>query len=406
MIQEDFYSGERISPEDEAASLASIGQSQYDYDPGLRALQQQQINVGNPPTPPGIGSPVMLNQFGNPVPTYNQFRAGYNPGYGQQQYVQQQQDQPRTLMVKGINNNGEYLPPIGIEDKIEDLKKEYWSKYQEQQAENNVKSHNSQSLYGGFNYYGTPYYNPWQYNSLVSEINKEVEDIKQSARQNRLDLNMQLSKLAHNFAHENIADEVIRERYEGKVIELPVQSNYTMQEAAEMARIDNMVEFDNSGWYQEQYRKSTALRDKFISKDATLEEMFENMGIVFSEWEMEEEAHRRKDLTSSYNSADGSYRYFVRKKAEERYARENGIDLPHVAQRFDPNTARQQSLDSFSTLRDSVTLSEDGTLNVTCNVGSHSGQVYSVNQEEAKYQERYNRFRDQISGSIYRQYND
>ena len=71
-----------------------------------------------------------------------------------------------TIIVPGINNNGEYLPPMNIDDTINDMQLEYWQKFQEQQAENSVKQQNT-AIYGGygFNYYGTPYYNPYQYNN-------------------------------------------------------------------------------------------------------------------------------------------------------------------------------------------------------------------------------------------------
>ena len=44
------------------------------------------------------------------------------------------------------------------------------------------------------------------------------------------------------------------------------------------------------------------------------------------------------------------------------------------------------------------------SLNIPCNVGSHAGEVYTVNQNEAEYQERrerFGRFLDSIPGNIY-----
>ena len=412
MIQQDFYSGLPSNPEEEerrATEFASFGK--YDYEPGARIMHQ----VGNPPgmTPPGIGSPVMMmNQYGNIQPTYNQYRTGYNPvlGYNpyynpmyyqqQQQYMQQYKDRPATVVVRGINRDGEYLPPIDYDKNIEQMKTDYWGKYQEQVAQNAVKNSNM-NLYNGFNYYGTPYYNPWQYNQIDTEINQKVDEIKQEAKDNRMALNLQLSKLSHGVARDHMPEEVIKERYEGKVIELPTESNYSVGEMYQASVLDNLTEFNNAQFYQEQYQRNVAIRDNFIKKDGSLKETFENIGIVMSEWEMEEEMHRRRDLTTNYNSSDGSYRYFVRRKAQERYARENGIDLPNVANRFDPEVAKQNSLNSFSTLKDSVSLGPDGTLNVTCNVGSHAGEVYQVNDEEQKYKERFESFLGSINKSIY-----
>lgn len=413
MVQENFYSGLPVQdPTQEAASMASFGK--YDYDPATRMMQQQVINPGgygfsaNSPPMSGLGSPMRYDQYGNPMPTYNQFRTTFqNPALSMiPTYQQPMEDRPTTLVVPGINENGEYLPPIGIEDKISELQLEYWQKFQEQQAEETVKRRNT-NLYGGygFNYYGTPYYNPYQYNSLNSEVNREIEKIKEEARNARLDLNVKLSQLAHNYVHEYIDEEKSRERYQGRIIELPQQSNFTVREYQEMTRIDNMVEVNNAAWYQQQYAAASKAMNDNIPQDADLKTCFANVGIVASEWEMEDEMHRRKDYTNTYNSADGTYRYFVRKKAEERYAKEHGIDIQHMSQRFNPQQAQQQSLNAFPTLKDSVSLSPDGTLNVVCNVGDNAGKVYSVNEQEAGYQERkerFDRFLSSIPGSIYR----
>ena len=62
-------------------------------------------------------------------------------------------------------------------------------------------------------------------------------------------------------------------------------------------------------------------------------------------------------------------------------------------------------LSGFPTLAESAKLTEDGTLNITCNFGSRAGQVYSVhNSEEAGYEQdrqRFQQFIDSIPHSIY-----
>ena len=77
-------------------------------------------------------------------------------------------------------------------------------------------------------------------------------------------------------------------------------------------------------------------------------------------------------------------------------------------QGFNAQQAKKDFVNSSSVLSQSASLADDGTLNISlnipCNVGSHAGEVYTVNQNEAEYQERrerFGRFLDSIPGNIY-----
>ena len=108
---------------------------------------------------------------------------------------------------------------------------------------------------------------------------------------------------------------------------------------------------------------------------------------------------------------DNSYKYYVKAKAAERYAKKNGIQINNMAQQPQQPYAnnvqdlKQEVINSMPTLSQSATLCDDGTLNITCNFGSKAGQVYSVhNSQEAEYEEdraRFKAFVDSIPGSIY-----
>lgn len=418
MIQEDFYTGQPIRPpdeqENEAANMASFGK--YDYDPGARAMSQQQIiypggygfgNFMNPPQYGVGGTALQYSQFGNPMPTYGFYQP--NPvlqgSYFQQPQVQQQ---PTVYHIPGISQNGEYLPPLDYQEKLDRLEKEYWIKLQEQEAKQSVDRKNSVYGYGGYNgynYYGVPFYNPYQYNSLNSELNKEIEDIKQEARESRKEFDMRLSRLAHNICGHIIDDAALEERYQGKDIEIPV-TTWNPQMYQEQMILDRLVPFDNSQFYRDQWAKVSEEFNNVIGKDATLKDTFLNMGIIYANWEMEEEEHRRKDVSTMYSSEDNAYKYYVKRKAEERYAREKGIPISLGGKIFNnPGDAKQSALQQFPTLSNAVQLADDGTLNVKCNFGSNAGKTYSViNSEESDYEEkreRFGRFLNSIPGSIY-----
>ena len=90
------------------------------------------------------------------------------------------------------------------------------------------------------------------------------------------------------------------------------------------------------------------------------------------------------------------------------YCQEKGIQMLPGGQGFNAQQAKKDFVNSSSVLSQSASLADDGTLNISlnipCNVGSHAGEVYTVNQNEAEYQERrerFGRFLDSIPGNIY-----
>lgn len=432
MRREDFFTGEVLSgtsPQiseistEEAISNASFGR--YDYEPGARLMQPISINPGgygynpnqnfmNPPMYNGYqmyggGYQQNYNPYNNGY--YQQYNMGsynpyynnyYNNQYQQQQYYQQQMQQEVRTFIEPVNLSGsEYLPPINYEDKIEQLKLNYWVKEQEEIGK--VATNNNNGFYNGYNYYGAPFYNPFQYNSFNSEISSKVEEMKEQARENRINLNIQLSMLAHNYLRETYDENELRERYTGKYVSNP-GTPITYAQIYEQQRFNNLVPFDNSQFYRDHSAAVSKEHNEIVSADSNLKDCFANLGVLHAHYLMEEEKHRRRNGRLLYNSDDNSYKYFVRAKASERYAKEKGI-VPTISNQFGFNPARQSLINQFPTLSQSAKLCDDGTLNITCNFGSKAGQVYSVhNSQEASYdkdRERFQQFIDSIPGSIY-----
>lgn len=408
MRVENFYSGEPVnygSPPNfttEQEAVYNAGFGKYNYDPGMRNQTVYPGGYGYNMANAGLGSynPYQYNssiynpQFGNPV--------------FQQQYQQPQpQIQEIEYFVSPVNFGSEYLPSMDFEDRIDQLKIDYWMKEQEESVTN---TSNYYSPFGCNNYYGVPFYNPYQYNSsLNSEISQKISEMEEEAKQNRLTLNLQLSRLAHNYSGDVYNDCDLVERYTGKKIENPSSLGLiTTNELYTLNRFSNLVPFDNSQMYRDIDREASRMYNSIIPENSNMQECFENMGIVNAEYLMEEEKHRRRDGSVLYNSEDGSYRYFVKRKAAERYAAKHGMMNFGGNDNF--NNYKNELLSSFPTLSQSAKLTDDGTLNITCNFGSKMGQTYSVhNSLEAGYEEdrdRFKRFVDSIPGSIYLKGND
>lgn len=443
MQQEDFYTGEPVitgspplfssenvvsmnSNDAVAADMASFGK--YCYEPGAR---QQAPQYYSPISiyPGGYG---YNNNFINPTvglgsqpayqPNFGFYNGAPNPvfgGYQQPYYQQPQPQQPTSYHVKGVSNGGEYMPPIDFDKVANEVQMEFWTKQQETEAKAEVdRSQQYQNPYNPFgyggNYYGCSYYtNPYQYNSLNGEIYRRIEEIKEEAREARYNFNFNMSRLAHNFIRDGISDEDIERRYRGEDIAIPQAVIPNIYELQAQNRLANMQPFDNSQAYRDFHAAVSREFHEIIPENSDLKSTFDNMGIVAANWELEEERHRRRDGGALYNSADNSYKYYVRKKAQERYMREKGVvsmpaNMVNSLGGFDANQARQVYVSTSPVLSQSASLADDGTLNVSinlpCNVGSHKGEMYTVNQNEAQYdekRERFNRFLDTIPGSIY-----
>lgn len=429
MIREETFMGELVNPsspqisESEVISNASFGR--YDYDPGSRVMQMQQPvafpgqygyneGIARYTNPPAIGynnGYYNAPAFGIGAPYYNPAFA-MNPAFGWQNRLYQQSvlQEPQQLrsFIKPVGISGEFLPPADFEERLSELVRHYWMKQEEQDVERRMSQ---QSMYGynnswsGYNYYGTPYYSPYQgYNSIQQEVAQLIEDMKAEAREARIEFNKNISRLAHKIAKEPVDEAMLDERYRGKYVETPGFKGITTQDLSEQYKLANMVPFDNSGVYRQFQENVSKEFREVITDDMGFVETFRNMGIIQAKYDMEEERTRRRNGAVLYDSNSGTYRYFVRAKAAQRYAEKHGM-VDTVKQPTMASSIPTTIGDEFPTLKESAQLLEDGTLKITCNFGSHKGEVYSVkNSQEKQYEEnreRFARFYNSIPGSIY-----
>ena len=416
-----------ITSEQEAANNASFGR--YTYDPMSR-MQQSMVSLPgwqgystnpNPsgfyqqPMPMGyIGQSMMMNQ-----PGYSGYGIGmnpymYNPGmYGYPMYQQPiQQQQPQVMQIPPLNYRGDFLPPKDYEERLTKLANEYWIKEQEQA----VKNHSNYNSAFGYNYYGGWFNN--FYSPLRMEANNIVQSMQQEARENRINFNINLGKLAFNLTYGkgNYDESQLEDIYRGKVIDNPM--GVSMQQLYEQNRFANLVPFDNSAYYQAFHNQVSAQHNAIIKPDSNLKEAFENAGELWAMYEMEDEMHRRRNLTGAYDS-DG-YKYFVRKCIAERNNVQdsrfmgnnvasgslmgNSIPAPGSMNVY---TSNPRNGGSHVTTIPSI--DNEGNMNLTlsipCNFGSQKGSVYTIsNQNEAAYdkkREEFSRFIDSIPKSIY-----
>lgn len=428
MRQEDFYSGEPIiqgsppnpttSDEIQAAQYASFGS--YYYSPDSRIMNQpiynnqqmygqqqwqQQPNYG-------LGSPYRYDMYGQPT--------NYQQQYYQQPYYQQQyQQQPTTYHIPGINITGSlYSYPADLEDRLAKLEEKMFDMYIDGEVKAEIDNRNNPYYIGNnmnYNYYGVPFYSSYNQNNITAVYNAEIEKIKQEAYEANIVKNIKLMKMACHICGQDISDEDIEALCRGRDVQIDqyVDCDYNLQkEYRDSIRYSRLIPIDPTAAFRNHVDAVDRQIKKYIPQDGNASNCYDKLGLLYSEWEMEEEAKRRINASNHYNN--NKFIESLKKAKRERYYKEHNIILDDndkemqmvdFANRFDPNELRKQALSMMPELNECATIGEDGTLHITCNFGSHNGEVYSVhNSQESEYEQkrqRFGRFVDSIPGAIY-----
>lgn len=398
MRHEDFFTGEAVdtaaSPivsEDYATQSANFGQ--YIYSPQQSVIspggyqQQPQSYFYNPSMTPAFGAPVQ-QPGGNPV-----FGLGMVPP---QQPIMNQPYIPQgdvTYHIDGLNFGGnDYLPPLDYEDRIEEIKYRQFMDSVNQDAIQTVdtlsRGQQLQPVVQQYNYFGQPVYStPYNYNFYNAEYQNELEEMREHAREKRIDLNIRLSQLAHNASGEEYNQDVINEIYRGKDVTI---EGYSYQDVYNDMRFMFIQEFDNSEQYRQAFKQASDEYNKVIPKDADLDTTFENMGILWCDYALEEEKHRRRSRVREQYDSDG-YKYLIKQTKMKRYAGDKGINVPElnfgapdssrdiIADKFAELKNGLLNSGAFPTLQHSAKLADDGSLHINYTYDNVMGSV-----EEAK----------------------
>ena len=438
MIHTNFYTGEMITPQQEqytteAEAVQNAGFGQY-------AVQQQAY------IPPmyGLGGNayqrVYGNGFGPPQQQYYQNTFMQAPMAPQQSWgnpvfqqglvqpLQQQQEQYSQVYVPPVNLAGnDYLLPSNIEEIATDMVMRYYNEEAEYQGRRIAEEakrrrsgyYNNPYFYNQQNYYGAPMYGPVN-NNFRSSIFDEIENIKHEAKEKRVNLSKQLSRLAHNYLNDGITNEEIDEMYNGKFINVENTVYQWSEMDAMQARFtsERFVPIDPGKTpYREFVDKTRKQIESILPKDTPIEEFGSRINILLSEWELEELKERRRGFSDSYNSS--TYKRLLRDRIAEKEANKSGFSLfesdtePEIITRIDQavqdlqatknenlsaeeRTKAAKSVAEFfglNTFSEAVYYDEEGNLCLAANVGNHKGEQYVVtNENEAAYVNRRAKF--------------
>lgn len=352
----------------------------------------------------GLGSYM----YGPPQP--NTIQPGYegysaNPAYTFMQQQQQpfQQQLPQcdiTYTVQPLNFGNEFLPPKGYEDTIESMQRQYMNDLMMQDVKDTVDNISREQIgipnsyaYNGnmYNYYGNNYNYGfpmvYSYDKYIDGYRDQLQEMEEQARERRAELNMNLSKLARNYVGESFDDQQIYDMYHGKIVTIP---GVSYQQIYDQQMYDNLVPFDNSQMYRDHELKVREEFNKYIKPEASMQETFDNMGIVYANWLLDEEKYKRKHLSKEVYDSSG-YKALIRKSVMAKYAKEQGVVLPSYDGQYEKKQAdyltdkfaqmKRDILGEFPLLSNNSTLADDGTLHIV-----------STNMMESEYSDKAKRF--------------
>lgn len=409
----DYYSGEPISSPDfmsEQTTNMNIVNSnqqpqQYSYDPNLRYNQMQQ-QVYQPGSygynqqiqqpqqyPYQIQQPFMnppINPYqpqqpvgyqGNPAFAYmNQMNGGM--GFGQPLNLQ---FEDKVVHVPGFNPGSDVLLPADAEEICSKLQMEMMLEQEEAIEKRNERFQGYfNNNYGGYNYYGMPYLNTWQDQSVTMKYRRMIEDMRQEAADRRKSFNKKLSKLAHNYMGDDIKEEEIDQIYDGYTYTVP---GSTLRRESECNRFANMVPVSNQGNYVAHYNEVNKFYNSVVDQNANMQEFLHQQGVLQSYYNLEDEMHRRRDASQYYQG--DSYKRFLRKAIRERNGQSGESNLQNN---------QTGNINGFPVLSNSAQMLEDGSLSITAPswLGGGQSHIQFNNELEQHFEENRHRFLQSI----------
>lgn len=411
MYKFDLYTGEP-SMEGSPPNLSQSELSQqeivqnanmtFDYDPNQRMnqmYQQQQYYV------PGLygynqgmfgnfmNPPIMQNQqsgfqgyVGNPAFQYMQNIGMQNP------YMMKPQCSDYTYYIPGFNTGSRVLLPSDAEEVCERLQAEMSMELEEANAQRIAKQQQYYNNLGMYNYYGTPYaYSYYADPSITNKYKRKIEEMRKQAEEARNNLNRNLSRLTQNYLYGEVDEGEIDKLYEGRFVTVPgaqIQQNYDQQRLAAMKPIDTSYQ------YQQHNANISTEYAKYFDENTDMNSFLRDVGQVISAERLEEETHRRRDVSGLYQQ-DGAYKSLIRQKLRERYKTENEGGQFNI-----PNLNNQDNNipmgGSFPTLQQSAKLLDDGTLQISAPAWLGNKQYSIKNTMEDEYEANRNRFLQSI----------
>ena len=376
---------------------------QFSTDPNQRMQQmsmqpQQQTQIPfipySPPQQPMtmsggyVGNPVFNTGggfFGNPQ------QPMYNTGYGWQpgqfnngfMFGAQPRYQDQIVRVPGLNFGSDILLTPDAQEICDQLQLDMMMEQEEAIAKRNERF---QGYFNnnGYNYYGLPYYNSYQDLSVTRKYTDKINELRQEAKDRRINFNKNLSRLAHNIIGDGISEEQLDMIYNGYEYTIPANDIH-MQ--AECSRFSRMVPVSNQYLYANKYNEMKQFYESIMT-EKSLNGVLQSFGTMHACDELEKSIHDRRDGSQLYSS--DSYKRYLRKQIAERNGLAPSDSYINAATAIDNNM--------FPTLGSSARMLDDGSLSITAPswIGGSARRIQLNNEMEQHFEENRRAFLNSI----------
>lgn len=258
-------------------------------------FSSDQFNAMNPPTP---SNGQKYNPFVN-TPNYGYYRPGY------------QTEVPHTYTVKAYNPTGlSVMYSTDMNNRLAELER----KYQRMNADA-VYRRKFNGGYNAYNYYGSM--NTIGDMSIIREYQRERAKIEEEAKQNVIDFNLRLSRLAHSYKGDidvNNPEEFakIEAIYRDRTVELDPVEIKVMENRNRFGHLVDISQQCING-IGNAWNKVTEEHNKIIPPDADLDTFLNKAGLLL--WESSVEKMMKKGVTLAERMSYERFQYEMEKQS-------------------------------------------------------------------------------------------
>ena len=415
MIKTDFYSGLPVEEPSNVLDVQTLDQNNaaimngYATDPNQRFMQisSQQQQPFNPfvpqqnyyqqntiPYQPSMSPYRMQFQQGNSFGYAGNPAMGMynNQNWGMQQMQPQFKEQ--TVHVPGLSFGSGMRLLSNAEEVCDKMQVEMMIEQEEAALKRQERFQGYFNNNGYYNYYGMPYYNSMNDNSIYNKYRGKVEEMRREAQERRIEFDKNLKRLCNNILGQEMSEEDLDSLYRGYDYTIPAQ---TMQTMYDCERFDKMVPVSNQQVYANNFDNLHNFYDGIMQQmdKQDLNGFFGALGIVQVCDNLEKEQHNRRDGSRLYDS--DSYKRYLRKHIAERngYIQQN-INQPQM------NAAQILDASMYPTMSQSGKILDDGTITITAPpwLGGSTGRRILVSNE---MEQHFEQNRQAFLNSIYAQ---
>lgn len=332
-------------------------QQQRDF--AAQQLQQELFSPFSPTT-------VQVGGYGG-TPQYPYNNQYYNPYSPFANSIFEQQ--PQQQIIQGFNPLGaESIKSSDYDQKRQEIEEFYQDAAQKDMEQRNGNYQNYYNYYGNMN-------NGFIDATIASAYASAKQSLDSEAKDNRIEMNKQLSRIAHSYNGDTITDEELSEIYEDKV--MPTPTGYNMYDQSQAMAMSRLQPYDGRSAYQQTVKRLdaevSAKYNGFVKQDADIYEFFDNAGMILWDQWQQEGMRRRRNVN---RIEEGEFKNFLQSQLQRRDP--NNVNALEALRQTFPEGINEIAMGGMP---DGMEILDDNTVKINYPVRKEV-----VNEQENDYQ--------------------